>query len=316
MLVAQVYVPSDRVDEVVRSLTATGATSRISRVGQTFDTELELLSAELDPRGVEAIVASLEDAGIDAADIIVHEIATLSPIEAGQGRNWFGADPEDFVWVRLVGQARRNARLVARYLALMSIAGVIAAFGVVGHNEILIVGAMAVSPDLLPVCGACVGVVGRRPRLVLRAIVTLVVGLLFAGLAATLLTLILRAAGDVTSFSLGSGGLGLLTTVNYSTVGIALAAGIAGMLAFETNASAAVGVAISVTTIPAAAYAGVALGTGSTSHVFGALDVLAVNVVLLLTAGTATLALQRRLRRRPSTSASLAATGPQTNSTP
>jgi Domain of unknown function (DUF389) len=41
---------------------------------------------------------------------------------------------------------------------------------------------------------------------------------------------------------------------------IALAAGVAAILFFETRASAAVGVAISVTTIPASAYLGVAIG--------------------------------------------------------
>jgi Domain of unknown function (DUF389) len=47
-----------------------------------------------------------------------------------------------------------------------------------------------------------------------------------------------------------------LTEIGPGTVLVALAAGMAGMLAFETAGSAAVGVAISVTTIPAAAYVG------------------------------------------------------------
>ena len=55
----------------------------------------------------------------------------------------------------------------------MIVAGVIAAFGVIEANEILIVGAMAVSPDLLPIAATCVGLVGRRYRLAWRALVTL-----------------------------------------------------------------------------------------------------------------------------------------------
>ena len=76
---------------------------------------------------------------------------------------------------------------------------------------------------------------------------------------------------------------------------MALAAGVAGMLAFETRASSAVGVAISVTTIPAAAYLGVAAGVGEVGKAWGALAVLAVNVALLLVSGTATLLVQRRV---------------------
>ena len=89
-----------------------------------------------------------------------------------------------------------------------------------------------------------------------------------------------------------------LTTVNDATVGVALAAGVAGMLALETRASSAVGVAISITTIPAAAYFGVAVAVGEMGKAWGALAVLGVNVVMLLLAGTATLLVQRWLARR------------------
>jgi hypothetical protein len=59
---------------------------------------------------------------------------------------------------------------------------------------------------------------------------------------------------------LGAGGLCELGTTNYSTVLVALAAGVAAMLSLETRAAAAVGVAISVTTIPASTLFGVAFG--------------------------------------------------------
>ena len=86
-----------------------------------------------------------------------------------------------------------------------------------------------------------------------------------------------------------------LTTINVSTIGVALAAGVAGMLALETRASAAVGVGISITTIPAAAYLGVAAGLGEAAKALGALAVLGVNVAMLVAAGTLTLVIQRRL---------------------
>ncbi len=55
--------------------------------------------------------------------------------------------------------------------------------------------------------------------------------------------------------------------------------------------------AISVTTIPAAAYLGVAAGLGEVSKAVGALAVLAVNIAMLVLAGTTTLVIQRRLAR-------------------
>ena len=73
---------------------------------------------------------------------------------------------------------------------------------------------------------------------------------------------------------------------------------VGAMLSFETRASAAVGVAISVTTIPASAYLGVAIGAGGIDNALGALVVLVVNVGLLLVSGTATLLVQRWLPNR------------------
>ena len=94
-----------------------------------------------------------------------------------------------------------------------------------------------------------------------------------------------------------SGFLAGLSTVNISTPLVAFAAGVAGMLALETRASSAVGVAISVTTIPASAYLGVAAGVGEESKAAGALLVLCVNVAMLLIGGSLTLVTQRALGR-------------------
>ncbi len=99
-------------------------------------------------------------------------------------------------------------------------------------------------------------------------------------------------------FQVEESSLSTLAHTDYSTVLIALAAGVAAMLSFETRASAAVGVAISVTTIPASAYLGVALGGGGIEHALGAAVVLAVNVSLLIVSASLTLAVQRRLPNR------------------
>jgi uncharacterized membrane protein len=155
---------------------------------------------------------------------------------------------------------------------------------------------MAVSPDLLPITAACVALVAGRHALAARALVTLVVGLGVVCAAGALLTAGLELTGLLPDdFVVGETALSGLTTVNASTIGVALAAGVAGMLAVETRARATVGVGISITTIPAAAYLGVAAGAGELNRVLGAGAVLAVNITVLLLAGSTTLLLQRRL---------------------
>ena len=181
----------------------------------------------------------------------------------------------------------------------MVAAGIIAAFGVIQVNDILIVGAMAVSPDLLPITAACVGLVDRNFRLVYRALLTVAVGMGAACLTAGVLTRV----GDLMAllpahFAIGESALSGLTTVNASTVLVAFAAGVAGMLSLETRASSTVGVAISITTIPAAAYLGVAAGVREVAEALGALAVLGVNIVVLVLAGALTLTVQRLLAAR------------------
>jgi uncharacterized hydrophobic protein (TIGR00271 family) len=252
-----------------------------------------VLEADVRDVGADALVAALERLGVESHELVLTHPHLVAPLGIAQSP---AAGHAGFAWIEVLGEARAQARPLARFHVLMAVAGVIAALGVITANGILIVGAMAVSPDLLPLCALCVGVAMRRKRLVRRAATTLLTGLALAGVVATVLTLALRATGILSSdFVVGKGGLGNLAHTDYSTVLIALAAGIAAMLSFETRASAAVGVAISVTTIPASAYWGVALGSGERSGAGGALLVLAVNVVLLVVSGTATLLMQRWL---------------------
>jgi hypothetical protein len=70
------------------------------------------------------------------------------------------------------------------------------------------------------------------------------------------------------------------------------------MLALETRAMTAVGVAISVTTIPAAAYLGVAIGIGNLDKAPGAVAVLGMNVLMMSVGAASALLAQRTLQRR------------------
>jgi len=201
-------------------------------------------------------------------------------------------------WADVRGRADEHARLGLIYMLYMAAAGVIAGVGVLTGSSILVVGAMAISPDLLPISAAAIALLERRWSLAGRAIFTLFVGLGTALVAAALATLTLRYVGRIEAdLSIADTVLGpSLTELGPGSVLVALAAGMAGMLAYETVGSAAVGVAISVTTIPAAAYMGVAIGLGGSEDGVGALAVIVANVTALEVASTVTLWCQRRLR--------------------
>ncbi len=256
------------------------------------DTPTALVTADLDTDAADAALDAMQRLDVPGEDVVLLRLESIGPGTGGVGL-------PSVVWADLLGQAGVNARPIARFVILMAVAGVIAAFGVIGFNSILIVGAMAVSPDMLPITATCTALVLRRWRLAGRALATLVVGLAVACVVAAGLTAALGVCGLLPDgFQIGEGGLQGLSTVSVATVIVAFVAGIAGILALETRASAAVGVAISVTTIPASAYLGVAIGVGELTRAIGALEVLAVNVALIITGGCGTLVLQRRLARR------------------
>jgi uncharacterized hydrophobic protein (TIGR00271 family) len=252
--------------------------------------------ADVEPAAADRLVEAIAEMGIALDDYVLTRVDVVAPERRHLGG---GGDLGGFAWVEVMGQARANSRPLARYLALINVAAVIAALGVIKSSSILIVGAMAVSPDLLPICATCVGIVGGRDRLAKRAFVTLTLGLTLVVVTAAILTAALKGVELLpASFTVEDSSLNGLAKTDYSTILIALAAGVAAILSFETRASAAVGVAISVTTIPASAYLGVAIGGGGTDLALGALVVLVVNVSLLIVSGTLTLVVQRRVANR------------------
>jgi uncharacterized hydrophobic protein (TIGR00271 family) len=259
-----------------------------------------VLAADVMPSVADRVMRLIRDWEVDDADYLLTRQEVIAP-NPPHGRL---ASGQEFAWIEVMGEARTHSRPLGRYLALMAVAGVVGALGVITDNPILVVGAMAVSPDLLPICAACVGFVAGRARLATRALATLLLGILVTWAVAAGLAWGLQAVGILAGdFQVHDSSIHGLAHIDYSTILVALAAGVAAMLSFETRAAAAVGVAISVTTIPASALFGVSLGLGEVSVSWGAAGVLGVNVSLLLLSGTATLALQRRLAARTAAAA-------------
>jgi uncharacterized hydrophobic protein (TIGR00271 family) len=272
----------------------------VRRIVQQAETEAPgssyVFVADVEPAVADRLIDEITGLGVGVEDYVLSKVDVIAPLHRHQHGD-FGSD--GFAWIEVIGQARANSRPLARYLALINVAAVIAALGVITNSSILIVGAMAVSPDLLPICATAVGIVGRRYGLARRAFTTLVLGLGLVVVTAMVLSALLKWTGLLPDgFAVEQSSLSNLAHTDYSTVLIALAAGVAAMLSFETRASAAVGVAISVTTIPASAYLGVALGGGGIEHALGAAVVLAINVSLLILSATLTLAVQRWLPNR------------------
>jgi uncharacterized hydrophobic protein (TIGR00271 family) len=291
MINLEIFGRSAPMGAVAAMLDAAQGVSRV-RVVVASRADHSVVSAAVRPEQVDAVLGELQRHDVPDSAITLTRVEVVGSLARS-------ASDATLVWADVIGSAWLAARPVARYLAFMVAAGVIASYGVVDDNGILIVGAMAVSPDLLPITAIAVGLVGRRPRLSGRALLTLAVGMLVVSVVAALSAFLQDTLGLLpASFELSAiGVLGGLTSVNDETIAVAFVAGIAGMLALETRAGSGVGVAISVTTIPAAAYLGVAAGLSEADKAVGALGVLATNVSMMVAGAVATLALQNAFKR-------------------
>ena len=292
MIALEIFGESGLLELVATRLDQTDGVSHVTCIGAT-SAGRALVSARVRPSSVDALLDTLHGLGVADTEITLTRMEVVGALATGR------AD-RTMVWADVMGTAWVNARPLARYLAFMIVAGVIACYGVIDNNGILIVGAMAVSPDLLPITAIAVGIVGCRVQLAGRALLTLALGLAAAGVAAATSTFLQHQLGFIPSaYSIhASGALAGLTTIGNETLVVALVAGIAGMLALETRASSGVGVAISVTTIPAVGYLGVAVGLGDISKAAGTLVVLGANVAMMTLGAVGTLLLQRALLNR------------------
>ena len=182
-----------------------------------------LLTAEVHPESADPVLEFLLSSGVAEDDIALARLDEIAPVGSAHPAT-------SLIWADVLGQARRNARPVALYLAFTIAAGVIAAFGVIEVNSILIVGAMAVSPDMLPRQRGL-----RRPRespgapgparardARRRAWDVVPGGRAAHRRPSTCLDLL------PADFVLGEAALSGLTTVNSSTIGVAFAAGSRG----------------------------------------------------------------------------------------
>jgi uncharacterized hydrophobic protein (TIGR00271 family) len=291
MLQLRVFGESSAVGEVAKRLGDMPGARHVSVVGGVREGSA-LITADVGASVADGALQMVRAAGIPAEDISLLRLDAIGPA-AGTD------EPVTQVWADLLGQARVNARTTVLYLVYMAVAGVIGAFGVIDEDQILIVGAMAVAPDLLPITAACTGLVLGRGRLFGRGLAAMALGLGTACILAAAVTGFLDLFDLLPpEFKVHEVGLASQQHIEAETIMVALAAGVAGMLAVETRASMAVGVAISVTTIPAAAFLGVAIGVGELSKSLSALGVLATNVAMMIAGGSAALAIQRRLASR------------------
>jgi uncharacterized hydrophobic protein (TIGR00271 family) len=212
-----------------------------------------------------------------------------------------GEAADAVLWEHLTDATHEESTLSVTYVAFITLATMIAACGVVLDNAVLIVGAMAVGPEFGPLAGISTSIVQRHPRLALRSLIALLVGFAAAMAVTVAFSLFMDALGYFTEAKLEADrpNTAFVYAPDAFSFIVAVLAGIAGTLSLTSAKSGAlVGVAISVTTVPAAANAAVALAYGDTKQTVGSTEQLLLNLLGIVLAGTLTLLLQKWLWSR------------------
>ncbi len=304
MLHLRLITPSDKTDDVVRLIEKTVGTAHVAVLpGAARNPVGDLVLCDVAREAGDELLTDLQELGIEECGSIAVENIDLSlskrADKAEADAPGEGADA--VLWEHLADATHEESTLSATYLAFLTLATMIAACGVVLDNAILIVGAMAVGPEFGPLAGLSTAIVQRAPRLALRSLIALVVGFAVAmavtvGFSSFMDSLDLfskeRLEADRPSTAF------VYAPDAFSFI-VAVLAGIAGTLSLTSARSGAlVGVAISVTTVPAAANAAVALSYGDTKQTWGSTEQLLLNLLGIVVAGALTLLAQKWLWRK------------------
>ncbi|WP_079023694.1 DUF389 domain-containing protein [Streptomyces odonnellii] len=299
MLHLRLLVPDGRTDEVVRAVERTVGTAHLVVVpGAARDPLGDLVMVDVAREACDGLISDLRELGLDKSGSISVENIDLSLSERAEKAEEEapGEGVDAVLWEQLEDVTHEESTLSFTYLAFLTLATMIAACGVVLDNAILIVGAMAVGPEFGPLAGVCTALVQRAPKLAWRSLVALIGGFAVAMALTTAFGLLMDAFGLFSRSMLAAErpNTSFIWNPDPFSLVVAVLAGIAGTLSLTSSRSGAlVGVAISVTTVPAAANAAIALGYGDYAQVWGSSSQLLLNLAGILIAGTLTLIAQK-----------------------
>ncbi|GGV27873.1 DUF389 domain-containing protein [Streptomyces spectabilis] len=304
MLHLRLITPADRTDAVVRLIERTPGTTHLAVVpGAARNPSGDIVLCDVAREAGDELLGGLRALEIDKHGSIALENIDLSlSLRADKAEDEAPGEGADAVlWEHLADATHEESTLSVTYVAFITLATMIAACGVVLDNAILIVGAMAVGPEFGPLAGFCTALVRRAPRLALRSMVALIAGFAIA-MAATVAFSFFMDAVDLfhqSSLKAERPNTNFIYRPDWFSFVVAVLAGAAGTLSLTSAKSGAlVGVAISVTTVPAAANAAVAFSYDEYRQAWGSTEQLLLNLLGIVLAGTLTLLAQKLLWAR------------------
>jgi uncharacterized hydrophobic protein (TIGR00271 family) len=244
------------------------------------------------------VLGALCALGVDrVGGVTLESIDTTLSDAADAAEEAAPGDPTDAViWDEVVARTGEESRFSISFQVFLTIACLLAAIGAITDSPVTVVGAMVLGPEFGPLAALAVGIVLRRGDLVRRGAFAVGAGFPLAMVITALASLVFDATGLLSTAHLDSlDQVEFIYEVGPFSFIVALLAGAAGMLSLTSAKSASlVGVFISVTTVPAAAFASVALVEGRYAQALQSALQLVINLVGIVVAAAAVLLVSRR----------------------
>ncbi len=307
MITVRVCCPADLSHQVTALLGGNPATSTlVVHSGASLSPLGDVIEADLPREAVNPVVDALMALGVQEQGTI-----QLIPIPTWISQRGLaaedrapGASADAVVWTDVVERAYDESSLTWTYLSFMVLATLLAAIAVVTDSVILVIGAMVLGPEFVPIAALGIGLVRKRGNLFRQALRTLLLGFAFSITVVAAIAAVGRVMGVIEYDDLLTAsrpGTAFIYSPNVWSLTIAIIAGAAGVLALTSAKSGGlVGVFISVTTIPASGNIALALVFGIWSEVWGSTLTLLINITGMALAGWATLWIQQRVWKRVS----------------
>ena len=283
MLHLRVVVPAALSDSVVASLEADEAVSSLAVLrGASVRPVGDVVLVDVAREGANHLIDQLRDLG-------AHREGTISvePVRTWLSQSGFdaelrtpGSSADAVVWTDVVQRAYEESELNWTYVTFMTLATLIASIAIVLDSQVLVIGAMVLGPEFIPVAALGLALVRRRGTLFRLAARTRLVGFAVAIALTTAAALAARGLGwiDLQDVVGRRPDTNFIYTPDKWSFIVAVVAAAAGVLSLTSaKVGGLSGVFISVTTIPAAGNVALGLAFGATDEIRGSSLQLVLN---------------------------------------
>lgn len=299
-------LPADQRDELDETL---DSHDPVDRWGESITDDHLVLNILIDSEETEALVGALQEefGRLESFRLVTLEAEAAVPMpepdeeaddETEEGSEQETKDDEEsndtapINIEELYADVTEGIELSWTYVLVSMLSAVVAAVGIVRNDVAVVIAAMIIAPLLGPNMSLSLATTLADAKLAIRSLKINVLGLASA-------VFVSFVFGMVFSVDPSMSQIALRTKVGIPELILAGSAGAAGALSFTTGAAGRVtGVMIAVALLPPAVIFGMLGGAGLWTRAFGALYLVASNIICLNLAGVVTFFFQRVRPRR------------------